>query len=72
VKAKSSLLEPPVGVDTHCSKDKSIIIEYKTEEDLSELTHKSSQHICGKLKSSQRKIKEVSGIVKSEERSSST
>ena len=41
LKAKSSILEPRV-VDTHCSKDKSFIIEYNTEEDLSELAHKSS------------------------------
>ena len=57
VKAKSSILEPRVGVDTHCSKEKSFIIEYSTEENLLELTHKSFQHVYSKLKSPQRKLK---------------
>ena len=68
VKTKSSKFDPLVGVDTHCSKDKSSIIEINKVECLSEwLTDDVCQSIPDRFKSPHSKIGAVGGIVERED-----
>ena len=63
VKTKSIKLDPLVGDETHCSKDKSSSIESNKEEFLSDLFIKGVfQSILGRLKSPQIKIGHFEGI----------